>query len=99
VNAFHPIATTNLVGGVSGTYFLFYFYNYAPPVAKSQFMKALLVAVSGVAAVYLYTYSSSSPPSTLQFQLGLVCFVITVGKHPPSTPTPHSCLTSTPVPP
>lgn len=30
VNAFHPIATTNLVGFLSGSYFLFVFHQYAP---------------------------------------------------------------------
>ncbi|KAM3573735.1 hypothetical protein VYU27_004313 [Nannochloropsis oceanica] len=78
-HAVHPIATTNITGFLSGSYFLSVFHSYAPPLAKVRLARAFTLAASLITliGVYAFIFPSSSPSKT-QHKLGAMCCLVTI---------------------
>jgi len=78
-HAVHPIATTNITGFLSGSYFLSIFHTYAPPLAKTRLAQAFTLAASLVTFIGIYAFILPSPSySTTKDNLGAMCCLVTI---------------------
>ena len=58
IGAFHPISTTNLVGAVSGSYFLYVFHQHAPRESRQSDFIFCSVLFCSVSCFFVFTLRS-----------------------------------------